>query len=254
MLESKRRAIIFLTISLLLAVGAGFFVLKKVSELNAELGGMAKIYVAASDIPSRTLIEPKQVTTMEIPKKFVKDGSHVTDVKDLINKVLVVPLEEGDIITQEMIKQVSTTANEKNRLVVIPQNDRIRFDQPLEDMDRVDIVVSHNLEGKPVTETFMKDVLVSKISGKKESLNAILVEVSLEDAPRIIHMENYADSIRILKANVGKNEQPKPEQPKAEPAKEPAPAEAKPAEAKPAEKKPAEQPPAEQKPADQQKK
>jgi len=216
MLESKRRAIIFLTISLLLAIGAGFFVLKKVSLLNSELGGMTKIYVAASDISSRTLIQPNQVTTMEIPNRFVKDGSHVTDVKALINKVLVVPLGEGDIITQQMIKPVSNIANEKNRLVTIPQTDRINFDGLPEPMDRVDIIVSHNFDNKPVTETFMKDVPVSAIMGTKKSFKGIVVEVPLKDAPSIIHMENYADSMRILIANVGKNDQPMEVPPKEE--------------------------------------
>jgi len=253
MLESKRRAIIFLTISLLLAVGAGFFVLQKVSQLNSDLGGMTKIYVAASEIPSRTLIQQKQVTTMEIPTKFVNEQSHVIKEQDLMGSVLVVPLSEGDIITQEMIKRVVNTRDENNRLVVIPLTDRISFDEELTSLDRADIIVSHKFDNKPITEIFMKDVKVTSSLGKND-FKGVIVEVSLEDAPRIIHMENYADSIRILKANVGKNEQPKPEQPKAEPAKEPAPAEAKPAEAKPAEKKPAEQPPAEQKPADQQKK
>lgn len=203
MLESKRRAIIFITLSLLLAIAAGLLVLDTVKKLNSDLGGMTKIYVAASDIPSRTELNPKQLRTEEIPYRYVND-SHITDVKDLINKVLVVPITEGDIITKTMVKPVSIATNENNRLVMIPQSERVRFDHPeFEALDRVDIIVSHKFEGNPVTETFMKDVLVSSallIDGK---FSGIVVEVTAEDAPKIIHMQNYADSMRLLKANVG---------------------------------------------------
>ncbi len=207
MLESKRRAIIFITISLLLASVAGYLVLRKVSDLNSDLGGMTKIYVAASDIPSRTLIKPDQVTTREIPNRFVNEDSHVTDVKDFYNSVLVVPLGENDIITKQMIKPVSNIANENNRLVAIPLSDRVNFDQQLESLDRADIIVSHKFADQPVTETFMKDVPVAYPLKEGKKFTGIVVELSAKDVPRIIHMENYADSIRVLKANVGKKEQ-----------------------------------------------
>lgn len=77
MLESKKRAGIFLILSFLLASVAGNLVLQKVRDLNAELGGMTKIYVAKGDIPARTLIKESQITTMEIPNKFV-NKAHVT--------------------------------------------------------------------------------------------------------------------------------------------------------------------------------
>ena len=32
------------------------------------------------------------------------------------------------------------------------------------------------------------------------------LEVSMEDAPKLIHIQNYADKVRILKANVGKDD------------------------------------------------
>ncbi|HZG17123.1 MAG TPA: SAF domain-containing protein, partial [Candidatus Bathyarchaeia archaeon] len=96
MLESKRRAIIFLTLSFLLAAAAGFLVLKKVRDMNEQLGQMIEIYVANTDIASRSLISPDQVTAKQIPKKFA-DQSYVTDKASLQNQVTVVPLSAGDI-------------------------------------------------------------------------------------------------------------------------------------------------------------
>lgn len=260
MLESKRRAIIFILVSVLLAAAAGFFVLQKVSALNSELGGMTEVYVAADDIPSRTLIQRDQVKTVEIPNRYV-NNSHVTNVESLINKVLVVPLAADDVITKTMIKPVSNARNENNRLVMIPQSDKVNFDQQLEALDRVDIIVSHKFDGKPVTETFMKDVPVAGVLKSNKKFNGIVVEIAAKDAPQVIHMQNYADSMRVLKANVGKEEQAEANPPaegekadagEAEAAKQKE-AEQKAAEQKAAEQKAAEQKAAEQKAAEQKK-
>lgn len=209
MLESKRRAIIFLTLSFVLALAAGFFVLQKVKALNADLGGMTEIYVAAGDIPSRTIIQPDQLKTMDIPNRFLTD-SHVVDAKQLAGKVLVVPLSEGDIITNGMVNEVSQVRDGNNRLVNLYFSEKVRFDEQLKPLDRVDIIVSHQFEGDPKTETFMKDVTVNTIIKKDGKFAGVGVEIAAGDAPGLIHMQNYADNMRILKANVGKADQNAP--------------------------------------------
>ena len=208
MLESKRRAIIFIGLALVLALLAGFLVLQKVSQLNADLGGMTEIYVADGNISSRQVIKPSDVTKKEVPNRYVKDTNYIISKKDLINKVSVVPLTEGDIITQNVLKPVSNVINENSRLVTIYSTEKVGFDTRLEEADRVDIVVSHNFDGKPKTEIFMKDVPVARIAkNTKEDFVGVALEVSVTDAPRLIHMQNYADSMRILKANVSQSKQ-----------------------------------------------
>ena len=51
----------------------------------------------------------------------------------------------------------------------------------------------------------MKDVLVADAKGTENTLEFISVEIAAEDAPKLIHMQNYADHIRVLKANVGQS-------------------------------------------------
>jgi Flp pilus assembly protein CpaB len=205
MLESKRKAIIFIVLSVLLAVTAGFLVLKKVQALNTNLGTSVKIYVAGKDISSRSLITPENVKTNEIPKKFLKDY-HITNADELVNKVSVVPLSEGDIITKNILKQASSVVDENNRLITLMQNERVFFDELLEALDRVDIIVSHRFNGKEETTLFMKDVKVARTAKKDNKFKGVQLEVSIEKAPELIHMQNYADSLRVIKANVGKQE------------------------------------------------
>jgi Flp pilus assembly protein CpaB len=206
MLESKRKAIIFIVLSILLAVTAGFLVLKKVQALNTNLGTSVKIFVADKEIASRSLITPDNVKTEEIPKKFLKDY-HVTDVDELVNKVSVVPLATGDMITTNILKRASSVVDENNRLITLMQNERVFFDEPLEALDRVDIIVSHRFNNKEETTVFMRDVKVARVAKDKgKDFKGVQLEVSMEKAPELIHMQNYADSLRIIKANVGKQE------------------------------------------------
>ncbi|UOQ49722.1 flp pilus assembly protein CpaB [Gracilibacillus caseinilyticus] len=201
MIDSKKRAGIFFILAFILALIAGYLVYEKVKELNAELGGMTEIYVAKGEIPSRTLLRENQLTVMEIPNKFVTE-SHITDVSEIENRVSVVPLSEGDVITSNMIKPVSNLKDEDHRLVSIHRQENIQFDQVIEALDRVDIIVSSEEE----TTTFLTDVPVVYAQGTNENFSGIAVELSKEEAERLIHEQNYAEYIRILKANVGKGD------------------------------------------------
>ncbi|PLS15378.1 flp pilus assembly protein CpaB [Bacillus sp. M6-12] len=207
MLESKRRAAIFLFLAFLLASVAAYLVYEKVKNLNAELGGMTKVYVAGTDIPVRTPIQESQITTTEIPNKFVNEG-FITDKDDLLNMVLVVPLSKEEIITKNMIKPYSNLREENNRLVAMYPSEKVQFDQIIEALDRVDIIVSTENKGQTKTEIFMRDVPVAFAEGKGDKFAGVALEVNMKDAPKLIHIQNYADKVRVLKANVGKEDPP----------------------------------------------
>ncbi|MEC5424949.1 flagella basal body P-ring formation protein FlgA [Virgibacillus sp. C22-A2] len=202
MLESKRKAIIFFLIAIVLAATSGFLVLNKVQALNTNLGTMVNIYVADKAIHSRTIITPNDITTDEIPKKYKRDD-HIENVEDLINKVSLVPLSSGDVITKGMLKEASSVTEADNRLITLTKSEKVYFDESLDALDRVDIIVSNSFESEPVTEIFMKDVKVSRVARDDGEFVGVLLELPLEAVPKLIHMQNYADSVRIVKANVG---------------------------------------------------
>ncbi|MDN3448747.1 flagella basal body P-ring formation protein FlgA [Planococcus sp. APC 3906] len=202
MIESKRKAIIFFFLAAILAGTAGFLTLQKVKELNTDLGTMVNVYAAGQDIASRSVITPKDITVEKIPKKFVTD-EHITNTDDLQNKVSVIPLSSGDLITKNMLKQASAVMEENNRLITLMSSERVFFDEELEALDRVDIIVSLREKEDNKTEIFMQDVKVARVANDSKKFAVVQLEVSLEQAPKLIHMQNYADSVRIIKANVG---------------------------------------------------
>lgn len=202
MLESKRKAIIFLLIAVTLAVISGFLVLQKVQALNTDLGTEVTIYVANGDISSRQIITPDDVTTDEVPNSYLRD-EHVTDIDDFVNKVSVVPLSEGEVITNNMLKEASSVTEADNRIISLIQSEKVFFDEVLTALDRVDILVSHSFDEEPVTEVFMEDVKVARVAQSEGEFSGVQVEVPYDMVPQLIHMQNYADSFRIVKANVG---------------------------------------------------
>ena len=205
MLKAKRRAIILLVISFLLALVAGFMYVQKMGQLDQEMGEKMTVYVAAKNIASRKVITQDDIETIELPKKYVT-SSHITKIKELQNKVSVVPLSKGDLVTKNMLKQAVNLQKENTRLVTLQASEKVGFDQAVESLDRVDIVVSDKAKEGGVTETtmFMKDVPVVMVSKDKDKFLGIAVEVPVEEATKLIHAQNYAQSMRILKANVGK--------------------------------------------------
>ncbi|TFD99382.1 MULTISPECIES: SAF domain-containing protein [Jeotgalibacillus] len=248
MIESKRRALIFFIIAALFAAAAGYFTLQKVRELNSDLGTMVTVYVAGADIAARDVITPDSVAAESIPQKFVT-SEHIQNPDELMNKVSVVPLSEGDVISKNMLKEASAVTEENNRLVTLMSSERVFFDEPLEPLDRVDIIVSNRTDEGNQTEIFMKDVKVARVASEEGNFSGVQVEISLDQTPELIHMQNYADSVRIIKANVGLANQ---EVAGTSQEAEEAPPEEEPAEAEqPAEEKAEEKPPAEEKKEEQ---
>lgn len=202
MLQSKRRAMIFFTLSFVLAIISGMFVYQHVQALNEDLGGMTEIYVANQDLSSRELITSEMVTTTNIPNRFVLP-SHITSFEELEDHVSVAPLGEGDLITANLLKPYAELSSKNNRMLNLVSDDHILIDNQLEALDRVDIIVSHDFEEEDVTEVFMTDIPVLMVSTTEDAGMALTLEVSFSDITNLVHMINYAESIQVLKANVG---------------------------------------------------
>jgi Flp pilus assembly protein CpaB len=200
LLESKRRAIIFFIIAILLAALSGYFVFDKVKDLNQNLGTTVKVYIADRHIYSRAILNQADFTPTEIPSKYVRE-EYITNLDDLINQVSIVPLEKGQIITRNMLKEATAVTEEDNRLITIMEGGSIVFDEPLTANDRVDIIVSRQENGEIVTEIFMEDVKVARVTAG--DFKGVQLEVPFEDVTELIHMQHYAEVFRVIRANVG---------------------------------------------------
>lgn len=224
MLESRRKAVIFLTLAFLFAAVAGYLFLNHVNQVNAEMGKMTTYYVAKKDIAPRIPLKVEDFEPVEIPARFAP-GNLVTDPENIEGAVTVVPMAEGDALEKNILKPYTVTAKGANsRLVRLMVSERIAFDSDLVPLDRVDIIVSRKGDdNNGQAEVFMKDVPVATVfTGKptkangeideraSEQLLGIGVDVSLEDARRLIEVSQYSDHVRVLKANIVDKEEASP--------------------------------------------
>lgn len=208
--DAKRRAIIFTVFSLVLAVLAGILFIQRVGEVEAQLGNFVTVYVAKKDIGSRQPLSAGDFEAKEIPAKYVEQ-SVVTDLKKIGNYgpidrfVSVAPLKEGDVLTYNLLKPADDYTTGDRRLVQVPASNRVAFDQALEANDRVDIIVSWNKNDIPTgekrTDIFMQDVLVASVlPNSDDKFTGVWLEMSLDQAKEFIDAQNFAQSVRILKA------------------------------------------------------
>lgn len=214
MQDAKRKAIIFLVLALVLAGIAGFLFLQKVSAVDSRLGNMTTVYVAKKNISSREPLRPDFFEAKEVPAQFVQESSvtsldavQVGDYTLPINQLVsVVPLSEGELLTDNILKAKSFLTADDKRMVTLSQSEKVLFDGSLEINDRVDLVVSDQNDGGPETEIFMRDVpVVGVAEDDNGNVTGVGLEVSLSDARKLIHKQNFSMSIRVLKAPSEKN-------------------------------------------------
>lgn len=223
MFESKRNAIIFLSIAFIFALVSGFVYMNFVKTANAKMGAMTTYYVATKDILPRIPLKAGDFKPVVMPKRYVP-ANLVTDFKSFEGAVTAVPLAKGDALDKNVLKQVAVSANGvDSRLVRLMASKQMQFEASLEPLDRVDIVVSYlKAKDTPVTEMLMRNVPVATIyMGKptdsdtraqndtQAQLLGIAVDVNLAGAVRIFQFTSNAGSIiHVLKANT--IEQPQP--------------------------------------------
>jgi Flp pilus assembly protein CpaB len=201
MQDAKRRAIIFAILSVVMATFAAFLFLQESNQLYAGLGSEQTVLVATKDIKSREPLTPEHVKAVPIPEKYMNQ-SMVTNVSEIEGQVLVVPIREGDQLTKNMLRPAAQLSDPSSRMVLLRASDRVLFDESFTAQDRVDIIVSYQNnpetgEGRPQTKIFMRDKLVHSVA---QDNRAIGLELSLNEAQELIFAENFAHSIRVVKA------------------------------------------------------
>lgn len=197
MLEARKKFIAMFALSILFSMITGILLVKKMQSLHQQFGDYVPVVVARQSIPARTPVSPEMLETKEIPRKFAFT-SLFHSIDQAAGHVFIVPLMKGDMVTKSMVREIPETGD-KMRIVNLTQSERVLFDEPLDPADHVDIIVSYQEGEKPVTKVLMEDVPIGRIAEEKEKQRAIGVELTIDDAQKLIFMQNFSQQIRILK-------------------------------------------------------
>lgn len=211
MFESKKRAFVFMLIAVTLGAIAVILFSSYMKETKASLGEFVTVQVAAQDIPAGSVIKSELLKTQEIPRKYMMD-SLITSSQQLENKISVVPITEGSVLTTSVLRN-NTFVKGDYRQVMLRAPLAV-FDEQIDAYDKVDIVYSYDAKSTKekeangdsrITKVLLKDVTVNSVQKTGNEITAIGVLVSLNDSKSVVWALNYGKEVRLLKSGSSKD-------------------------------------------------
>ncbi len=200
--DAKKRAILFAFLSLIFASIAGILFLNKTEEVDKKLGEKTTIYVAINNVSPREKLTPDAFTAQEVPAQYVPPTA-LRSLKGISQFVTVVPLVKGDMLTTHFLRKSTELTSPNDRLVFLARTDKVMYDQEVDRFDRVDIVITEKAEDsqQPETYLFLRNVpVIVALRDRQKVFQGAGLELPLDIAVKLIHEQNVAESIRVLKA------------------------------------------------------
>ena len=193
----KRRGIVLVFLSLLMAVGAAFVANKwidaRVMPAQDNTLNSASVVAAAMSIPFATKVEERHLKLVEMPQGLTPDG-FFKSIDEVIGKVSTTNISRGEILVTERFRTHTTGStlaalvNPNMRAVTVRVDDVIGVAGFLLPGNTVDILASRrNGQNRAITETILKNIKVLAVdqTAAAESNEPVIVRaVTLEMLPR----------------------------------------------------------------------
>ncbi|CAM4220872.1 SAF domain-containing protein [Lederbergia lenta] len=206
MIDAKRKAFIFLIIAFILAIVTGWFISNQVTLAKESMGQSVKVAVAKKKVPAYTEISEDMVDWINIPKSSGL-SSFITNKKELEDHLSIVNLSKGDLITKNIVRS-RVDIPEDHRIVWLNPTQNVLMDQEIFIGDKIDIIASYKAtEGAGVeTKRILNNIDViqsEEVTMPKEQTSgtALKVSLTLPQAEQLIHLQNTAEQIRVLRVN-----------------------------------------------------
>ncbi len=193
----KRRGIVLIFLSLLMAVGAAFVANKwidaRVMPAQDNTLNSASVVAAAMSIPFATKVEERHLKLVEMPEGLTPDG-FFKSIDEVIGKVSTTNISRGEILVTERFRTHTTGStlaalvNPNMRAVTVRVDDVIGVAGFLLPGNTVDILASRrNGQNRAITETILKNIKVLAVdqTAAAESNEPVIVRaVTLEMLPK----------------------------------------------------------------------
>lgn len=214
MIDAKRKALILLTIAFLLAVAAAGVILVQISNTQERLGKTVEVAAAAEGIHSNQKINTEtDIQWMELPATSVYDTMITRDEakEKFKNSITLVDLEKGELITESLMRD-KLNIPENERVIWLDASENVILDQGVQEGDFVDIIAVYQddaqkvqtkriLTNIPVVEVENNEKKQTSQSNEDPSKERVRVSLPVEEAEMVIHHQNTAIQIRVLRVN-----------------------------------------------------
>ncbi len=193
----KRRGVVLIFLSLMMAVGAAFvankWVVARVMPGQEGTVNSANVVAAAMSIPFATKVEKRHLKLVEMPEGLTPDGFYKA-IEDVLGKVSTTNISRGEILVKERFRTHTTGStlaalvNENMRAVTVRVDDVIGVAGFLLPGNTVDILASRKRgSDRAITETILRNIKVLAVdqTAAAESNEPVIVRaVTLEMLPK----------------------------------------------------------------------
>ena len=98
----QRRGVLFILLSVVIAVVVFFLVASYVGTVSSKVGSVVTVYRAADDLPAYTTLDESTIVADEVPERWLSSSARVTQ-DELLGRKVGVNLEEGTMITTDIL-------------------------------------------------------------------------------------------------------------------------------------------------------
>lgn len=114
----QRRGVLLMLLSGVAALAVFGVVTSYVSGVGARVGDLVTVYRAKSALPAFTTLDPRtQLVAEQVPRKWTSDSALVGDAS-LVGQKLSVGVEQGSIVTRDMLLQKSDLGPTQREIAV----------------------------------------------------------------------------------------------------------------------------------------
>lgn len=196
----KRRGLVLMVLSLLLALGAAWVARKWVAlRLNdGPTQPQMQVVVAATDIPFGEKVDSRYLRTISLPAGTTI-APHYADPKEVVGLVALQQIQSGEILLQKQFAKhppgsmLSTVLKPGMRAISVPVNEVVGVAGFLLPGNYVDVLESRMEGNAAVTHTVLEDLEVLAVdqtdSHEKDQpivVHAVTLEVSPKQADSLV--------------------------------------------------------------------
>ncbi len=194
---AKRRGLVLILVSLLMAVGAAFvankWVVARVMPDQGAGANSAYIVAAAVTIPFTTKVEERHLKLVAMPEGLAPDG-FFTSIEQVVGKVSTTNISRGEILVAERFRAhsagstLAALVDENMRAVTVRVDDVVGVAGFLLPGNTVDVLASRKIPNqRAITETILRNIkvlAVDQTASAQDNEPVIVRAVTLEMLPK----------------------------------------------------------------------
>ena len=193
----KRRGLVLIALSLLMAVGAAYvaneWVMAKVMPSQDAAEGKEQVIAAALTIPFATKVEERHLKLIDMPEGLAPEGFY-TSIEQVVGMVSTTAIPRGEILVSERFRDhsagstLAALVNKDMRAVTVRVDDVVGVAGFLLPGNSVDVLASRKQSNKRAeTETILRNIKVLAVdqTASADSNEPVIVRaVTLEMLPK----------------------------------------------------------------------